>query len=45
MSGSAKGVTAAKVKGRKFIKNRGYGKATQIKAVEEPTDAAIDIKV
>jgi len=25
MSGSAKGVTAAKVKGRKFIKNRGYG--------------------
>ena len=44
MSGSAKGVTAAKEKGRKFIKNRGYGKATQIKAVEEPTDAAIDIK-
>ena len=41
---SAKGVTAAKEKGRKFIKNRGYGKATQIKAVEEPTDAAIDIK-
>ena len=25
MSGSAKGVTAAKVKGRRFIKNRGYG--------------------
>ena len=25
MSGSAKGVTAAKNKGRKFIKNRGYG--------------------
>lgn len=25
MSGNAKGVTAAKVKGRKFIKNRGYG--------------------
>jgi hypothetical protein len=25
MSGSAKGVTAAKVKGRKFIRNRGYG--------------------
>ena len=24
--------------------SRGYGKATQIKAVEEPTDAAIDIK-
>lgn len=44
MSGSAKGVTAAKIKGRKFIKNRGYGKATQIKAVEEPTDAATDIK-
>lgn len=44
MSGSAKGVTAAKEKGRKFIKNRGYGKATQIKAVEKPTDAAIDIK-
>ena len=44
MSGSTKGVTAAKEKGRKFIKNRGYGKATQIKAVEEPTDAAIDIK-
>lgn len=25
MSGSAKGVTAAKMKGRKYIKNRGYG--------------------
>ena len=25
MSGSAKGVTAAKVKGRKYIRNRGYG--------------------
>ena len=25
MSGNAKGVTAAKVKGRKFIKNRGPG--------------------
>ena len=25
MSGSAKGATAAKMKGRKYIKNRGYG--------------------
>ena len=25
MSGSAKGVTAAKMKGRKYIRNRGYG--------------------
>lgn len=25
MSGSAKGVTAAKVRGRKYIRNRGYG--------------------
>ena len=25
MSGSAKGVTAAKVKSRKYIRNRGYG--------------------
>ena len=25
MSGSAKGVTAAKVKNRKYIRNRGYG--------------------
>lgn len=25
MSGSAKGVTAAKVKTRKYIRNRGYG--------------------
>ena len=44
MSGSAKGVTAAKVKGRKFIKNRGYGKAVQIEAVEEPGTDAVDIK-
>ena len=29
MSGSAKGVTAAKNKGRKFIKNRGYGGRTK----------------
>ena len=25
MSGSAKGVTAAKMRGRKYIRNRGYG--------------------
>ena len=25
MSGSAKGVTAAKMKNRKYIRNRGYG--------------------
>ncbi len=25
MSGSAKGVTAAKTRGRKYIRNRGYG--------------------
>lgn len=29
MSGSAKGVTAAKVRGRKYIRNRGYGGATR----------------
>ena len=28
MSGSAKGVTAAKVKSRKYIRNRGYGGST-----------------
>ena len=28
MSGSAKGVTAAKAKGRKYLRNRGYGKKT-----------------
>ena len=28
MSGSAKGVTAAKTRGRKYIRNRGYGGAT-----------------
>ena len=27
MSGSAKGVTAAKAKGRKYLRNRGYGDA------------------
>ena len=26
MSGSAKGVTAAKTRGRKYIRNRGYGR-------------------
>lgn len=29
MSGSAKGVTAAKMKGRKYIRNRGYGGSTR----------------
>lgn len=29
MSGSAKGVTAAKVRGRKYIRNRGYGSNTR----------------
>ena len=29
MSGSAKGVTAAKVKSRKYIRNRGYGGSTR----------------
>ena len=29
MSGSAKGVTAAKTRGRKYIRNRGYGGATR----------------
>ena len=29
MSGSAKGVTAAKTRGRKYIRNRGYGSATR----------------
>lgn len=29
MSGSAKGVTAAKVRGRKYIRNRGYGGSTR----------------
>ncbi|MCM1502038.1 MAG: hypothetical protein NC115_05155 [Bacteroidales bacterium] len=29
MSGSAKGVTAAKVHGRKYIRNRGYGGSTR----------------
>ena len=29
MSGSAKGVTAAKVKNRKYIRNRGYGGAAR----------------
>jgi hypothetical protein len=39
MSGSAKGVTAAKVKNRKYIRNRGYGGSVrtsdqaQVKAV------------
>ena len=32
MSGSAKGVTAAKVRGRKYIRNRGYGGATRTAA-------------
>lgn len=41
MSGSAKGVTAAKIKGRKFIKNRGYGKATQIKADYEASKGVL----
>ena len=31
MSGSAKGVTAAKVKSRKYIRNRGYGGSTRTK--------------
>lgn len=29
MSGSAKGVTAAKTRGRKYIRNRGYGSSTR----------------
>lgn len=32
MSGSAKGVTAAKSRGRKYIRNRGYGGATRTAA-------------
>ncbi len=32
MSGSAKGVTAAKVRGRKYIRNRGYGGSTRTAA-------------
>ncbi len=32
MSGSAKGVTAAKVRGRKYIRNRGYGGSTRTSA-------------
>ncbi len=32
MSGSAKGVTAAKVRGRKYIRNRGYGGNTRTAA-------------
>ena len=32
MSGSAKGVTAAKVRGRKYIRNRGYGGAAKTSA-------------
>ena len=32
MSGSAKGVTAAKVRGRKYIRNRGYGGAARTSA-------------
>ena len=32
MSGSAKGVTAAKVRGRKYIRNRGYGGAARTAA-------------
>jgi hypothetical protein len=32
MSGSAKGVTAAKSRGRKYIRNRGYGGATRTSA-------------
>ena len=53
MSGSDKGVTAAKMKNRKYIRNRGYGgsvrtadqaKVSGIKLVEEPTADAIDIR-
>ena len=32
MSGSAKGVTAAKSRGRKYIRNRGYGGAVRTAA-------------
>lgn len=32
MSGSAKGVTAAKVRGRKYIRNRGYGGSVRTSA-------------
>ena len=32
MSGSAKGVTAAKTMGRKYIRNRGYGGGTRTAA-------------
>lgn len=32
MSGSAKGVTAAKMRGRKYIRNRGYGGSTRTSA-------------
>ena len=33
MSGSAKGVTAAKVRGRKYIRNRGYGGGVRTSAL------------
>ena len=46
MSGSAKGVTAAKTRGRKYIRNRGYSGSTRtnfqasVKAVFNPLESA-----
>lgn len=48
MSGSAKGVTAAKTRGRKYIRNRGYGGSTRtsyqssVKAVFKQLSQAAD---
>lgn len=36
MSGSAKGVTAAKTRGRKYIRNRGYSGGTNKRPPEWP---------
>ena len=47
MSGSAKGVTAAKTRGRKYIRNRGYGvaaPAAAITSLQTPVATAINIK-
>ena len=48
MSGSAKGVTAAKVRGRKYIRNRGYGgealsNPPALQGVEAPTEAVVTL--
>ena len=36
MSGSAKGVTAAKTRGRKYIRNRGYGGSATVDTAAPP---------